>query len=121
MADIPDKTRPADRRLRRARAATDEGAGAAGLALVLTDIVPFPDAVPGNGSFVRADLNDGMAILRLAEGCGMILHFGGVSTEKPFEEVLGANIRGLYHIYEAARREKRARAVRFVQSQHRLP
>jgi uronate dehydrogenase len=92
--------------------------GALGWRLVLTDIVPFPDTVPGNARFVAADLNDGVTILRLAEGCGMILHFGGVSTEKPFEEVLGANIRGLYHIYEAARREK-ARVL-FASSNHSI-
>ena len=76
-----------------------------GWTLRLTDIAPFPDPLPAGCSFSKADLNDGVAILRLAEGCGMILHFGGVSVERPFEEVLGPNIRGLYHIYEAARRE----------------
>src|SRR5271166_5003708 len=90
----------------------------AGWRLVLTDIVPFPDTVPGNSRFVRADLNNGVDILRLAEGCGMILHFGGVSTEHPFEDVLGPNIRGLYHIYEAARREK-ARVL-FASSNHSI-
>jgi uronate dehydrogenase len=44
------------------------------------------------------------------------MHLGGVSVERPFEEVLGPNIRGLYHIYEAARREK-ARVV-FASSNH---
>ena len=90
----------------------------AGWRLVLTDIVPFPDPIPGNCRFVRADLNDGVTILRLAEGCGMILHFGGVSTEHPFEDVLGPNVRGLFHIYEAARRE-RARVL-FASSNHSI-
>ena len=92
--------------------------GAAGWTLVMTDIVPFPDQIPAGSRFVRADLNDGPAILRLAEGCGMILHFGGVSTEQAFETVLGPNIRGLYHIYEAARREK-ARVL-FASSNHSI-
>jgi uronate dehydrogenase len=92
--------------------------GGAGWRLMLTDIAPFPDPVPTNCKFVAADLNDGVTTLRLAEGCGMILHFGGVSTERPFEEVLGANIRGLYHIYEAARREK-ARVL-FASSNHSI-
>lgn len=89
---------------------------AQGWKLVLTDIAPFPDAVPAGCSFTRADLSDGVAILRLAEGCGAIIHLGGVSVERPFEEVLGPNIRGLYHIYEAARREK-ARVI-FASSNH---
>ena len=91
---------------------------AAGLTLRLTDIAPVPDARAANASFTRADLEDGVAILRLAEGCGTIVHFGGVSVERPFEEVLGPNIRGLYHIYEAARREG-ARVV-FASSNHTI-
>lgn len=94
------------------------GLAALGWRLVLTDIVAFPDAVPAGCRFVRADLNDGVAILRLAEGCGMILHFGGVSVERPFEEVFGPNIRGLFHVYEAARRE-RARVL-FASSNHAI-
>ena len=91
---------------------------AEGWTLRLTDIAPFPDAVPAGATFTRADLNDGVTILRLAEGCGAIIHLGGVSVERPFEEVLGPNIRGLYHIYEAARREH-ARVV-FASSNHSI-
>lgn len=87
-----------------------------GWRLVLTDIASFPDAVPAGCSFTRADLSNGMDILRLAEGCGAIIHLGGVSVERPFEEIIGPNIRGLYHIYEAARREK-ARVI-FASSNH---
>jgi len=90
--------------------------GALGWRLVLTDIAPFPDAVPAGATFTKADLNDGVAILRLAEGCGAIIHLGGVSVEQPFEAVLGPNIRGLFHIYEAARREG-ARVI-FASSNH---
>jgi uronate dehydrogenase len=90
--------------------------GTLGWRLVLTDIVPFPDALPAGATFTKADLSDGVAMLRLAEGCGAIIHLGGVSVERPFEEVIGPNIRGLYHIYEAARREK-ARVI-FASSNH---
>ena len=89
-----------------------------GWALRLTDIAPFPDPVPAGCTFTKADLNDGVAILRLAEGCGMILHFGGVSVERPFEEVFEPNLRGLYHIYEAARRE--CARVLFASSNHAI-
>ena len=91
---------------------------ARGFRLVLTDIAPFPDAVPEGARFTRADLEDGVTILRLAEGCGTILHFGGISVEQPFETVMGPNIRGLFHIYEAARREG-ARVV-FATSNHAI-
>jgi len=89
---------------------------ALGWRLVLTDIAPFPDTVPAGATFTKADLNDGVTILRLAEGCGAIIHLGGVSVERPFEDVLGPNIRGLFHIYEAARREG-ARVI-FASSNH---
>ncbi len=89
---------------------------AQGWALRLTDIALFPDPLPAGATFTRADLSDGVTILRLAEGCGAIVHLGGVSTEQPFEDVLGPNIRGLHHIYEAARREG-ARVI-FASSNH---
>lgn len=92
--------------------------GALGWTLRLTDITPFPDPLPPGARFVKADLGDGLSIVRQAEGCGAILHFGGISVDRPFEEVLGPNLRGLYHVYEAARRE-RARVV-FASSNHSI-
>ncbi len=89
-----------------------------GWSLRLTDIAPFPGPLPQGCTFTPADLSDGVDILRLAEGCGMILHFGGCSVERPFEEVIGPNIRGLYHIYEAARRE--GARVLFASSNHTI-
>jgi uronate dehydrogenase len=92
--------------------------GELGWTLRLTDLAPFPDALPPRAYFTAADLGDGVTMLRLAEGCGAILHFGGASTDRPFEEVLGPNLRGLYHVFEAARRE-RARVV-FASSNHTI-
>ncbi|MFC7551181.1 NAD-dependent epimerase/dehydratase family protein [Pseudoroseomonas wenyumeiae] len=74
--------------------------------------------MPEGASFTKADLNDGVTILQLAEGCQAILHFGGASTDQPFEVVLGPNLRGLYHIYEAARRE--GARVLFASSNHSI-
>ena len=91
---------------------------AAGHTLRLTDIARFREALPPNCTFTQLDLNEGLGLVRLAEGCGTILHFGGISVEKPFEEVLGPNLRGLYHVYEAARREG-ARVV-FASSNHSI-
>ena len=92
--------------------------GGLGWKLRLTDIAPFPDALPPSAQFTAVDLNDGVALLALAEGCGTILHLGGISIDRPFEEVIGPNIRGLYHVYEAARREH-ARVV-FASSNHSI-
>lgn len=92
--------------------------GAQGWTLRLTDITLFPDALPPRAAFTRADLNDGPTILRLAEGCGAIVHLGGIANDQGFETILGPNIRGLFHIYEAARREQ-ARVV-FASSNHSI-
>jgi uronate dehydrogenase len=91
---------------------------AQGWVLRLTDIVPFPDPLPPGASFTRADLADGLAIARLAEGCGAILHFGGISVDKAYPEVARPNLDGLYHIYEAARRE--GARVLFASSNHSI-
>ncbi|MGH7122189.1 MAG: NAD-dependent epimerase/dehydratase family protein [Acetobacteraceae bacterium] len=118
MADIPGKPvllTGASGALGRMLA---QGLGETGWTLRLTDIAPFPDPLPRNATFTQADLADGMTILRLAEGCGTILHFGAVAVERPFREVLGPNIQGVYHVYEAARRE-RARVV-FASSNHTI-
>ena len=92
--------------------------GALGWTLRLTDIAPFPDPLPPGARFVRADLADGVEIIRQAEGCGAILHFGGVSTDQPFPAISPPNLDGLYYVYEAARREG-ARVI-FASSNHSI-
>ncbi len=89
-----------------------------GWTLHLTDIAPFPDALPPGSRFQQADLGEPGAMLQLAEPCGTILHFGGISIDRPFDEVLTPNITGLYHIYEAARL-RQARVV-FASSNHSI-
>jgi uronate dehydrogenase len=90
--------------------------GTLGWTLRLTDIVEFPDPLPPKSVFSKVDLEDQTAVQTIAEDCGLILHFGGVSTEQPFEAILGPNLRGSFHIYEAARKQ-RARVV-FASSNH---
>jgi uronate dehydrogenase len=89
---------------------------ALGWTLRLTDMVPLPIPLPDKASFNIVDLEDQQAVNELAQGCGLILHFGGISTEQSFETVLGPNLRGSFHIYEAARSQK-ARVV-FPSSVH---
>lgn len=91
---------------------------AAGFALRLSDIVPFPDPVPQGAAFVQADLSDAQAVEGIMDGIGCVLHFGGVSVEKPFDEILAANIVGITNLFEAARRQK-ARVV-FASSNHAI-
>lgn len=89
---------------------------AQGWTLRLTDIAPFPDALPPRATFTRADLADRDAIVALADGCSAVLHFGGVSVERPFDEVFEPNLRGTYNVFEAARRS--AARVVFASSNH---
>lgn len=93
--------------------------GAEGWTLRLTDMTPFPDELPPGASFRRVDLADGLEVVRLIEGCGLVLHFGGASTDEwAFESVVDANLRGLYHVYEGARLAG-ARVV-FASSNHAI-
>jgi uronate dehydrogenase len=66
---------------------------------------------------IPCDLADKAAVDRLVGGCDAIVHLGGISVERPFEEVLEANIKGVFHLYEAARRHGVRRVV-FASSNH---
>ncbi|MGO4765155.1 NAD-dependent epimerase/dehydratase family protein [Cupriavidus sp. 2KB_3] len=66
---------------------------------------------------VPCDLSDAKAVHALVAGVDAIVHLGGVSVERPFEEILPANIQGTYHLYEAARRHGVRRIV-FASSNH---
>ncbi|HUR87758.1 MAG TPA: NAD(P)-dependent oxidoreductase [Ramlibacter sp.] len=66
---------------------------------------------------VECNLADKEAVDSLVQGCEAIVHLGGVSVERPFEEILDANIRGIFHIYEGARRHGCKRIV-FASSNH---
>ena len=70
-----------------------------------------------NEEVVECDLADKQAVDELVRGCDAIVHLGGVSVERPFEEILEANIRGVFHVYEGARRHG-ARRVVFASSNH---
>ena len=86
----------------------------------LSDIAPIqPAAGAGAGTeeIVPCDLADKAAVDALVQGCDAIVHLGGVSVERPFEEILEANIKGVFHIYEAARRHGVRRVV-FASSNH---
>ncbi|MDR5836894.1 NAD(P)-dependent oxidoreductase [Caballeronia sp. LZ034LL] len=66
---------------------------------------------------VPCDLADREAVDALAKECDAVIHLGGVSVERPFEEVLEANIKGVFNLYEAARRQGVKRIV-FASSNH---
>lgn len=68
-------------------------------------------ALPIGAEAVACDLSDGDAVRTLLHGVDAVLHLGGVAVEGPFEPILQANIRGLQHLYEAARRQGVKRVV----------
>lgn len=84
--------------------------------LRLSDLAALDEVRDGEES-VRCDLADAAAVDALVRDCDVIVHLGGVSVERPFEEILPANIAGVYHVYEAARRHGVRRVV-FASSNH---
>ncbi|NBA95478.1 NAD(P)-dependent oxidoreductase [Pseudomonas sp. R5(2019)] len=85
--------------------------------LRISDISPMSPAISPQEEIVPCDLADKSAVHALVEGVDAIVHFGGVSVERPFEEILGPNICGVFHIYEAARRHGVKRII-FASSNH---
>jgi uronate dehydrogenase len=84
--------------------------------LRVSDIAELGAAAPGEE--VRpAALEDKAAVLALLEGVEAVVHLGGVSTDRAFEDILPANIVGTYHVYEAARVHG-ARRIVFASSNH---
>lgn len=63
------------------------------------------------------DLSDRAAVERLLEGVEAVVHLGGVSVERPYEEIARANLDGVFHLYEAARLAGTRRVV-FASSNH---
>lgn len=78
---------------------------------VSTDILDAPDTLQKNESYVQADLADLDAMVALLEGADMVVHFGAISDEAPFDALLGPNFIGAYNIWEAAYRNKLRRVV----------
>jgi len=83
----------------------------------LSDLADMAPASAAHEEVVPCNLADKKAVDALVDGCDAIVHLGGVSVERPFEEILEANIKGVFHIYEAARRHGVKRVV-FASSNH---
>ena len=85
--------------------------------LVSTDIVPDIGTTYPGETYVRADLTDLAAMEAVLEGADMVVHFGAVGDEAPFETLLGPNFVGAYNVWEAAYR-KGVRRVCYASSIH---
>jgi len=83
----------------------------------VSDIGAMAPAAGEHEEVMPCDLADKSGVLALADGVDAIVHLGGISTERAFEEILDANIRGTFHIYEAARKQGIKRVI-FASSNH---
>ena len=79
--------------------------------LITTDIVKNIENVAINEIYAQADLANMAEIEPLLEGADMVVHFGALVDEAPFEQILGPNFIGAYNIWEAAHRHKLRRVV----------
>ena len=85
--------------------------------LVSTDIAPLTGSLIKGESFVQADLADYAKMAEIIKGADMVVHFGGHPDEKPFEDILHANIIGCYNIWQAAH-EAGVRRIVYASSIH---
>lgn len=86
--------------------------------LRLADVVPVKDPAP-NEEALTFDLADEAAVHAACRDVDAIIHFGGVPLERPWEQILNANIRGSYHVYEGARKAGVKRVV-YASSVHAI-
>jgi uronate dehydrogenase len=84
----------------------------------LSDLADMGPAGEGE-EVVRCDLADRDAVLALMDGVDAVLHFGGISTEAPFEAIMQANILGVANLYEAIHKAGVRRVV-FASSNHAI-
>jgi uronate dehydrogenase len=79
--------------------------------LVSSDIVADIGKLYVGETYVRADLANYGEILSLLEDADMVVHFGAIVDEAPFETLWGPNFIGAYNIWEAAYQHKVRRVV----------
>ncbi len=71
--------------------------------LVSTDIAESVENLAPNETYVAADLGVLDQVTPLLEGADMVVHFGAIGDEAPWNAILHANLIGSFNIWEAAR------------------
>lgn len=79
--------------------------------LVTNDLVDGLDDLAANETYVQADVSDLAAMEALTKDADMIVHFGAIADEAPWDDILQSNIIGAYNIWEAAYRNGVRRVV----------
>ncbi len=84
--------------------------------LISSDVVDVGPLHP-NEQFALGELSDLVAMAELFTGAHSVVHFGGISNQRPFQELLHSNILGTHNVFEAARQAGVARVV-YASSNH---
>ncbi|MGB0798824.1 MAG: NAD-dependent epimerase/dehydratase family protein [Planktomarina sp.] len=71
--------------------------------LITTDIADGIDDLAPNETYVKADLGKLDEVTPLLEGADMVVHFGAIGDEAPWDQILHSNLIGSFNIWEAAR------------------
>ena len=79
--------------------------------LVSTDIVAEIGKLYDGESYVQADLTDLAAMEAIVKDATMVVHFGAIGDEAPWDDILQSNIIGAYNVWEAAYRQGVKRVV----------
>jgi len=79
--------------------------------LISSDIVDDIGSLYSGEHYQKADLADLGQIMDLLKGADMVVHFGAIGDEAPFETLLGPNFIGAYNVWEAAYQHKLRRVV----------
>jgi len=79
--------------------------------LVSTDLADDIGKLYDGESYIKADLTDLSAMEKLLEGADMVVHFGAIGDEAPWDDILQSNIIGAYNVWEAAYRNGVKRVV----------
>lgn len=78
--------------------------------LVSTDVMDIDKLYKGE-RFIKADLANFKEMEAVIKGADMVVHFGAIVDEAPFETLLGPNFVGSYNVWEAAYRHGVKRVV----------
>ena len=79
--------------------------------LVSTDLVEGIGSTYSGETYIKADLANFDEVNALMDGAEMIVHFGALSDEDTFDEILSSNIIGAYNVWEAAARNHVNRVI----------
>lgn len=79
--------------------------------LVSSDITDGIGTLYPGERYHKADLANYDEIHDLLEGADMVVHFGAIGDEAPFETILGPNIIGAYNIWQAAHQHGLRRVI----------